>query len=219
MITLAQVETNPKVVTYLAKADEYMKAIGYTEHGKRHASIIAKTARDILKKLNHPEREAELAAIAAYLHDIGNLINRSDHGQTSALIAGTILSEMGMDCEEVADIMGAIGNHEEELGDPINSIAAAIIIADKSDVHRSRVRTPSMIKFDIHDRVNYAVERSVINIDPPNKKISYIIKIDTAISQVMEYFEIFLSRMIIAKRAANYLGCDFELLINDVKLL
>lgn len=219
MITLTQVETNPKVVTYLAKADEHMKAIGYTEHGKRHALIAAKIAREILAKLNHPQREAELASIAAYLHDIGNLVNRSDHGQTSAIIAGSILNEMGMDNTEVSEIMGAIGNHEEELGDPISPIAAATIIADKSDVHRSRVRTPSMIKFDIHDRVNYAVERSVVNIDPEKKKISYVLKIDTEISQVMEYFEIFLSRMIISKRAANYLGCDFELVINDVKLL
>lgn len=219
MITLTQVETNPKVVTYLAKADEHMMAIGYTEHGKRHASIAAKIAREILSKLDYPPRLAELAAISAYLHDIGNLVNRSDHGQTSAIIAGTILGEMGMDYEEVTEIMGAIGNHEEELGDPISPIAAATIIADKSDVHRSRVRTPSMIKFDIHDRVNYAVEKSRVNIDPENKKIAYVIKIDTAISQVMEYFEIFLSRMIIAKRAANFLGCDFELLINDVKLL
>lgn len=219
MITLAQVEANPKVVTYLAKADEYMKAIGYTEHGKRHASITAKIAREILVKLNFPPRQAELAAIAAYLHDIGNLINRTDHGQSSAIVASMVLNEMEMDHTEVTEIMGAIGNHEEEMGDPISPVAAAVIIADKSDVHRSRVRTPSMIKFDIHDRVNYAVEKSVVHVDAENKKISYVIKIDTAISQVMEYFEIFLSRMIIAKRSANYLGCDFELLINDIKLL
>lgn len=219
MITLAQVEANPKVVTYLEKADEYMKAIGYTEHGKRHASITAKIAKEILTKLHYPERQAELAAIASYLHDIGNLVNRTEHGQTSAIIAGDILSEMGMDHTEVTDVMGAIGNHEEEMGDPISPIAAAAILADKSDVHRSRVRTPSMIKFDIHDRVNYAVERSAVTVDPKHKKISYVIKIDTSISQVMEYFEIFLSRMIIAKRAANFLGCDFELLINEVKLL
>lgn len=219
MITLAQVKENPKVVTYLSKADEHMKAIGYTEHGKRHASIAAKIAREILSKLKFPQRQTELASIAAYLHDIGNLVNRADHGQTSALIAYTILSEMGMAHKEITEIMGAIGNHEEALGDPISPIAAATIIADKSDVHRSRVRTPSMIKFDIHDRVNYAVERSVVNIKPEKKKISYVIKIDTGISQVMEYFEIFLSRMIISKRAANFLGCDFELLINEVKLL
>jgi len=219
MITLAEVEANPKVVTYLAKADQYMKAIGYTEHGKRHATITAKISKEILTKLNFPAREAELAAIASYLHDVGNLINRTDHGQTSAIIAGNLLNEMGMDYSEVTDVMGAIGNHEEEMGDPVSPIAAAVIIADKADVHRSRVRTPSMIKFDIHDRVNYAVERSVVNIDPENKKITYVIKIDTSISQVMEYFEIFMSRMIIAKRSANYLGCDFELLINDVKLL
>jgi len=219
MITLQDVEANPKVVTYLAKADEYMKAIGYTEHGKRHAMITAKISKDILSKLKYPERQAELAAIAAYLHDVGNVINRTEHGQTSALISERILSEMGMDYSEVTDIMSAIGNHEEELGDPISPVAAAIILADKSDVHRSRVRSPSMIKFDIHDRVNYAVERSFVTVDAEAKKIAYVIKIDTSISQVMEYFEIFLSRMIIAKRSANFLNCDFELLINDVKLL
>ena len=219
MITLEQVEKNPKVIIYLQKADEYMEAIGYTEHGKRHASIAAKIAHEILTKLGYPPREAELASIAAYLHDIGNLVNRSDHGQTSALIAYNLLTEMGMDHKEITAIMGAIGNHEEERGDPISSVAAATIIADKSDVHRSRVRNPSMIKFDIHDRVNYAVERSIVKIDPDNKKISYILRIDTQISQVMEYFEIFLSRMVISKRAANYLKCDFELIINDVKLL
>ena len=219
MQTLEQVENNPKVIIYLQKADEYMGAIGYTEHGKRHAHITAKIAKDILTKLSYPKRETELAAIAAYLHDIGNLVNRSDHGQTSALIACNILTEMGMDHNEITAIMGAIGNHEEERGDPISPIAAAVIIADKSDVHRSRVRTPSMIKFDIHDRVNYAAERSQIKIDPENKKISYVLRIDTQISQVMEYFEIFMSRMVISRRAANFLKCDFELIINDVKLL
>lgn len=219
MITLQDVEKYPKVITYIAKADSYMKSIGYTEHGKRHASIAAKNARNILTKLNYPKRKAELAAIAAYLHDIGNLITRKDHGQTSALLASMILEEMGMNLEEIAEIMGAIGNHEEEYGDPISDIAAAVIIADKSDVHRSRVRTPSLIKFDIHDRVNYGAERSVVNIDVKSKKISFVLRIDTKISQVMEYFEIFLSRMIISKRAANFLGCDFELIINDVKLM
>jgi len=219
MIGLKEVEKNPKVITYLAKADDYMKACGYTEHGKRHASITARIAAEILIKLKFPPRQAELAAIAAYLHDIGNLVNRNDHGQTSAIISGIILEEMGMDMVETAEVMGAIGNHEEESGDPISPVAAAIIIADKSDVHRSRVRSPSMIKFDIHDRVNYAAEKSTVAIDVPGKKITFSLKIDTKISQVMEYFEIFLSRMIISKRAANYLGCSYELKINDIKLL
>ena len=219
MITLKDVEQNPKVITYLAKADDYMKACGYTEHGKRHASIAGNIAALILTKLEFPPRQAELAAIAAYLHDIGNLVNRSDHGQTSAIITGIILEQMGMDLVEVTEIMGAIGNHEEEYGDPISPVAAATIIADKSDVHRSRVRSPSMIKFDIHDRVNYAAEKSTVTIDPEHKKITFSLRIDTKISQVMEYFEIFLSRMIISKRAANYLGCDYELKVNDIKLL
>lgn len=219
MINLKDVESNLQVITYLKKADEYMKAIGYTEHGFRHAKIAAKIAKNILTKLNFSARQAELANIAAYLHDIGNLITRTDHGQTSAILAGQILNGMGMSFEETAEVMSAIGNHEEEYGDPVSPVAAAVIIADKSDVHRSRVRTPNMIRFDIHDRVNYAVERSTVNISVKDKKISYVIKIDTQISQVMEYFEIFLSRMIISKRAATFLGCDFELLINDVKLL
>ena len=219
MITLKQVAANPKVITYLQKTDEYMAAIGYTEHGTRHAKIGAKIARNILTELGYKQRQQELAAIAAYLHDIGNLVNRNDHGQTSALIACTILTEMKMDHVEITEIMSAIGNHEEEMGDPVGPVAAAVIIADKSDVHRSRVRSPSMIKFDIHDWVNYAVESSKVHIDPKKKKISYCLQIDTQISQVMEYFEIFLSRMIISKRAANYLGCDFEMIINDVKLM
>lgn len=219
MIKFDDVAINPKVVTYLQKADEYMKAIGYTEHGSRHAKISAKIAKDILSKLGCAKRQIELAGIAAYLHDIGNLVNRNDHGQTSALISASILESMGMDYTEITEIMSAIGNHEEEMGDPVSPVGAAIIIADKSDVHRSRVRTPNMINFDIHDRVNFAVERSQVKISPKRKKITYVLKIDTMISQVMEYFEIFLSRMIISKRAANYLGCDFELIINDVKLM
>jgi len=219
IVTFDNVRQNPKVVIYLQKADEYMEAIGYTEHGKRHAGIAAKIAGEILRKLNYSQREAELASIAAYLHDIGNLVNRSDHAQTSAIIAHNLLTDMGMDYTEITDIMAAIGNHEEERGDPVSPTAAATIIADKSDVHRSRVRTPDMIKFDIHDRVNYAVEHSLVKIIPEDRKISYILQIDTKISQVMEYFEIFMSRMIMSNRAAKYLKCDFELIINDTKLL
>jgi uncharacterized protein len=169
--------------------------------------------------LNYPERTAELAAIAGYLHDTGNLLHRVGHPMSGAMLALIELRQMGMDPAELAIIMGAIGNHEEDAGDPVSEVSAAIILADKSDVHRSRVRNPNTLAFDIHDRVNYAAQRSFVRVDNDHKTISLNVDIDTSISQVMEYFEIFLSRMLISRRAANFLGCNFELVINKVKLL
>lgn len=218
-VTLDDIKTNPQVRAYLAKADELMAAVGYTEHGERHAKITAKIAYNILKELGFPEKDARIAAIAGYLHDMGNLVGRYDHGEVSALIAQNILQGLGMDYSDVATIMGAIGNHEEEKGEPISSIAASIILADKSDVHRSRVRNPNMITFDIHDRVNYAAEKSNIVVSDDRKTITLVLTIDTKISQVMEYFEIFLSRMIMCQRAAKFLKCNFALMINNTKLL
>jgi len=219
MITLEKVRQHPTVKAFLAHADSYLEMIGYTEHGERHASLTADIAYNILKHLGYPEREAEIAAIAGYLHDIGNVINRDDHGQSSALIAMPILKELGATPDEIAKIMGAIGNHEEELGDPVSEVAAAVILADKSDVHKTRVRTPDHLRYDIHDRVNYAVEHSFLRVDAKARTITLELTIDTAISQVMEYFEIFLSRMIICRRAAQLLKCDFKLEINNVKFL
>lgn len=218
-VTLEDVKNHPQVEAFLQKADEHMKAIGYTEHGFRHANIVAKTAAEILNKLGHKKRMVELATISGYLHDIGNVTGRYDHGQVSAMIAKDVLLDLGMPPLEVAVIIGALGNHEEPDADPINEVCASLIIADKADVHRSRVRNLRMISFDIHDRVNYAVRRSFIRVDKKARSIALVLKIDTGISQVMEYFEIFLSRMVISRRAAKFLRYNFNLIANNVKLL
>ncbi|MBM3134170.1 MAG: HD domain-containing protein [Chloroflexi bacterium] len=219
MLTLDDVRQNPFISTFLKRADEQMGVLGYTEHGERHASLVANIAQNILKRLGHPERAAQLAAIAGYLHDIGNVVHREEHAHSSALIAMDVLRKMRMPPEEIAIIMGAIGNHEEERGDPVGEISAAVIIADKADVHRSRVRNPNTVAFDIHDRVNYAAQRSFVRVDGERKTISLEVDIDTNVSKVMEYFEIFMTRMIIARRAAAFLGCQFEVIINKTKML
>jgi len=217
-ITLRDVRSNPKVKTYIEKANEQMSAVGYTEHGFRHAGIVAGVARGIPRQLGLSRRESELAAIAGYLHDIGNVINRSNHCETGALLAQQILSDMGMDPVEIAAAMGAIGNHEEESGFPINDVAAAVIIGDKSDVHFSRVQNPNPRSFDIHDRVNHAVQKSYLRVDSDSKTISLELTVDVESASVMEYFEIFLLRMVMCRRAADVLGCKFKLVINDVDL-
>ncbi len=218
-VTLKDVKADPVVDADIKKADEHMAAVGYTEHGFRHASLTANIAHNIIEQLGLPERDAEISAIAGYLHDIGNLIGRYDHGECSALLVNSILKDMDMDPVEIATIMGAIGNHEEEKGDPVNNVAAALILADKSDVHHSRVRNPHMISFDIHDRVNYAAKKSFVRVNKKEKTITLEVIIDTEVSQVMEYFEIFLSRMVMCQRAAKFLGCRFSLVINNVRLL
>ncbi len=218
-LTLKDLKENPKIRHFVRKADETLAALGYTEHGERHVSLVAKRAGKILRELGYPERMAELAEIAGYLHDIGNLINREYHAQTGAVIAYKLLEELGMDYEELAEVMMAIGNHHEEDGTPVSPVAAALILADKSDVHRSRVRPIGNIEEDIHDRVNYAATFSKIIIDRDKKIITYKIEIDTNIAPVMEYFQIFLSRMLIASKAAKRLGCKFELIINDTKMI
>ena len=218
-ITLEAVKKNQLVNNFITAANEYLGAVGYTEHGFRHVSLVASVAHNTLTHLNYPDPLPELAGIAGYLHDIGNVVNRQDHGQSAALIAMKILGQMNATPEEIATIISAIGNHEEEIGEPVNPVAAALILADKSDVHKTRVRNPNMIAFDIHDRVNFAAERSFLKVDTQKKLISLDLTIDTKISQVMEYFEIFMSRMIMCRRAAKFLGCNFELIINERKLL
>jgi hypothetical protein len=239
-LTLDDLKNNKKVRIYLEKADAHLAGIGYTEHGLRHANIVGKRAQDILLKLNYKDGDARLAAIAGFLHDIGNMVGRVNHGQAGALLVRAILEDIGMDIEDIVLVMGAIANHEEDTGDPTNIVSASLIIADKSDVHRSRVRNPSLISaalildnkmdpmsapggttmgfYDIHDRVNYAATESELKVDPIEKSIVLELSIDTRISGVMDYFEIFLSRMIICRRAAKFLGCDFHLIINKVRL-
>jgi len=219
IVKLEDVRNHPKTQIYLESADKYMEAIGYTEHGRRHAEISAKRAKDLLLQLQFSEKEAEMSTISSFLHDIGNMVGRVNHGLTGAILAKEILDELKMDTRDICKIMGAIGNHEEEVGNPADPICAALILGDKSDVHRSRVRNPSMVSFDIHDRVNYAVTDSSLRADPEKRIIYLELTIDTHISQVMEYFEIFLSRMTMAKKSAKILNCDFKLIMNNVELL
>jgi metal-dependent HD superfamily phosphatase/phosphodiesterase len=218
VITFDQVRENPRVKVYVRKADEALAEIGYTEHGERHVGLIAHIAFNTLKRLGYADRECELAQIAGYLHDIGNGVNREQHAQTGATMAMQLLHELGMPDVEIVRVMGAIGNHHENDGDPVSPVAAAVILADKSDVHRTRVRNPDMIRFDIHDRVNYAVEKSFLNVDESRKAITLELTIDTSISQVMEYFEIFMTRMLASRKAATYLGCTFGLTVNGNRL-
>ena len=218
--TLDDVRTDPKVRVYIRAANHQTGAIGYTEHGERHAQTSADGARFILKALGHEPRRCELAAIAAYLHDMGNAVTRDRHGQTGALLAKDILEDLGFITEEVATVMGAIANHEEsEGGLPVSAVSAAVIIADKSDVHRSRVRNPKTTTFDIHDRVNYAATSAEIKVSRKEKLITLDLTIDTEVAPLMEYFEIFLTRMMLSRRAAEFLRCRFALVINNTRLL
>jgi metal-dependent HD superfamily phosphatase/phosphodiesterase len=217
-VTIKEVREHPRLITFLGAADQYMNAVGYTEHGQRHANLVSNIAHNILTHLEHKKPLPELAAIAGYLHDSGNMVSRTAHEQCGALLAIEILESLGMNSDEIALIAGAISNDEEETGDPVNAIAAAVILADKSDVHQSRVR-PNLKMFDIHDRVNYASKKSFLRVNNSQRTITLELTIDTAISQVMEYFEIFLTRMIMCRRAAKFLQCNFELIINNIKLL
>ncbi|MGB9886850.1 MAG: HD domain-containing protein [Moorellales bacterium] len=218
-VDLEVVKRDSEVATYIVRSNEHLGAMGYTEHGHRHVDLVAHVAYNIMSYLGYPQRVAELAAIAGYLHDIGNVVSRHNHGQAGALIAYQILSRLGMPPEEIASVVGAIGNHEEEYGHAVNPVAAALILADKSDVHRSRVRNQDPATFDLHDRVNYAVERSFLRVDAGRKRLTMELKIDTKISPVMDYFEIFLSRLLMCRRAAAFLGCTFGMEINGAKFL
>jgi metal-dependent HD superfamily phosphatase/phosphodiesterase len=215
---LRGVRANPKIRAYLEKANEQMAAIGYTEHGLRHAALVAAIARNTCTALGYPPRMAELAAIAGYLHDIGNVVSRHGHPQTGATIAFILLNEMGFDAGEIGLVIGAIGNHEEPEGVPINSLAAAVILADKSDVHFSRVQNPNLDTFDIHDRVNHAVQKSHLRVDADTKTITLELTVDTSGATVMEYFEIFVERMVMCRIAAEVLGCRFRLTVNGLDL-
>lgn len=218
VITLKDVKANPKVKRLIEGANEVMKAMGYTEHGHRHVGIVSSITKYILEKIGTPPREIELGQIAGYLHDIGNVINRVNHPMTGANIAFTILNEMGMPPDELAPVLGAIGNHEELAGLPISNMSAALIIADKSDVHFSRVQNPLLETFDIHDRVNYAVQKSRIEIPQDRKNIQLMLEVDSSYASVMEYFEIFLSRMVMCRKAADTLGYHFTLNVNGTEL-
>ena len=219
MPTFEEIKNNEAVRTYITKADESLIALGYTEHSFAHVTRVAETAKYILETLNYSQKEVELAQIASYLHDIGNLVNRIYHSQSGAVMAFRILDHMNMPPEDIATIVTAIGNHDEGTGVAVNPVAAALILADKTDVRRSRVRNADTTSFDIHDRVNYSVKKSVIKINEEHTLIKLKLTIDTHYSTITDYFEIFLNRMIMCRKAAEKLGLEFKLIINEQQLM
>lgn len=210
---------DPEIRCYVESGNACLGAIGITEHGPAHAKRSSHYARQILEALGYPQRTCELAAIAGYMHDIGNTVNRADHAHSGALMAFTLLNKLQMPPEEVAAICSAIGHHDEKTAYPVNPVAAALILSDKSDVRRTRVRKDAVLETDIHDRVNYAVVGMQVDIRPESKACIFNITIDTDICPVMEYFEIFLDRMVLCRKAAQTLGLQFELIINNTRLL
>lgn len=218
-VTYKDIRSNPDIKTYVEKADEMMSVLGYTDHSAAHAVKVGELAARILKGLGYDEEMQQLCLITGYMHDIGNMVNRIDHAQSGALMAFTLLTDMGMEPEHIATIVGAIGNHDEGTGLPISAVSAAIIIADKTDVRRSRVRNRDLATFDIHDRVNYAVVDNSLDIDLEDSIIRLNIEIDTEICSLMDYFEIFLKRMILCRRAAEFLNLSFRLRINGSDIL
>lgn len=219
MLTYDQVTMNEAIKTYISRADESLAALGYTEHSFAHVLHVARMAGYILQTLGYDERAVELAKIAGYLHDIGNLANRKDHSQSGAVMVYSILNDMGCDPGEIATIVTAIGNHDEGTGVPVNAVAAALILADKADVRRSRVRNKDMASFDIHDRVNYSVVESVLKINEAKTLVKLKLTVDTKFGSVMDYFEIFMGRMILCRKAAETLGLQFKLIINEQQLI
>ena len=222
-VTFEDVKNNKELSTYIKKGNDLLGVMEYTEHGFAHAGKVSEKAAELLLKLGYPERVVELARIAGYIHDIGNCVNRHEHAQSGAMMAFRILDRMGFPAEEVADIVGAVGNHDEGTGTAVSPISAALILADKSDVRRSRVRYKSRNKAklvsDIHTRVNYAVYKSTLRLNDDLTGVILELEIDTEISAVMEYFEIFLTRMTMCRNAAAFLNISFELNINNIKLL
>jgi metal-dependent HD superfamily phosphatase/phosphodiesterase len=219
MVTYESVKKNEDIKTYIREADASLIALGYTEHSFAHVGAVAAGCDYILTALDFDARTVELAKIAAHLHDIGNIVNREEHSQSGAVIAFRILDKLGMDASEIAKVVSAIGNHDEGCGVPVNSIAAALILADKSDVRRTRVRNQDFSSFDIHDRVNYSVENTALTVSEDKSSITLSITIDTEISSIMDYFEIFLERMLLCRKAAEKLGLAFKLEINRQRFI
>ena len=219
MITPAQIKANEQIKTYIERADETLSAMGFTEHSYAHVTRVAHFAEKVLSELGYPKRTCELAWIAGYMHDIGNVINRIDHAQSGAVMAFRILDKMGMEADEIATVCSAIGNHDESTAYPVNPVAAALILADKTDVRRTRVRSKDPAAFDIHDRVNYAVEKASTRLVDDNRSVLLDLTIDTEMSPVIDYFEIFMDRMLLCRRAAQKLGLAFRLEVNGQMVL
>lgn len=221
-VTFDIVRNDREVAALIEQANANLGVMGYSEHGVRHVTLVARIAINVLQRLGFDPQIQELAAIAGYLHDMGNSISRYDHSLTGALLARDVLVRLGMPARDVAIVMAAIGSHGDDsgrLGEPVHPVSAALILADKSDVHRSRVRNPDPATFDQHDRVNYAATSSFLRVDDKAKTITLELAIDTSVAQVMHYFEIFLPRMLMSRRAAEFLGCAFHIEVNDVELL
>ena len=218
-ITYEMIQNNPDINTYITQADASLIAMGFTEHSFAHVTKCANVASKLLRDLGYSEREQELAKIAGYMHDIGNVVNREDHAQSGAIMAFRLLDKLGMDASDIAAVVTAIGNHDEHTAFPVNAISAALILADKTDVRRSRVRNRDTINFDIHDRVNYAVERSDVTLDRERGTITLALTINTQVCAVMDYFEIFLTRMLLCREAAEFFHLSFKLDINGVNVL
>ena len=219
MISYEEIKNNKAINAYIKAADESLTALGFTEHSFAHVTYVARKAGDILSTLGYSDRMVELARIAGYMHDIGNVINRTDHSQSGAVMAFRILDNMGVDPEEIALIISAIGNHDEGTGVPVSPLAAALILADKSDVRRNRVRNEDLSSFDIHDRVNYSVKKSELKINEAHTIIKLKLSVDTRFGSVMDYFEIFMQRMVLCRKAAEKLGLQFKLMINEQQLI
>lgn len=219
MLTYEQIKNDPEINTYIKKADASLKTLGFTEHSFAHVGIVAENSGYILETLGYPERQVELVRIAAHLHDIGNLVNRVDHSQSGAMMAFLILKEKGMDPAEISEITTAIGNHDEGTGRPVSPMAAALILADKSDVRRSRVRNLDPSTFDKHDRVNYSVKKAELKINENHTLIKLKLFVDTRYGSVMDYFEIFMERMILCRKAAAELNLEFKLIINEQQVI
>ena len=218
-MTYEQIRKNPDINIYIQQADETLASLGFTEHSFAHVTMVAERAEYILRTMGYPERTIELAKIAGYLHDIGNLVNRTDHSQSGAVMAFRILDKLGFPADEIAVIVSAIGNHDEGTGVPVNPVAAALILADKSDVRRNRVRNQDIPSFDIHDRVNYSVTRSALKINEEHTVITLKLSVDMNFGSVMDYFEIFMQRMILCRKAAQRLDLQFRLVINGQQLI
>ena len=218
-MTYQDIKNNDEINTYIRQADQSLSALGYTEHSFAHVTLVAEKAGYILSTLGYPDRTVELVMIAGYLHDIGNIVNRVEHSQSGAIIAFRILDHLGFPPDEIGQIVTAIGNHDEGTGVPVSELAAALILADKSDVRRNRVRNQDASAFDIHDRVNYSVTKSELKINEVHTLIKLKLSVDTHYSSVMDYFEIFLKRMVLCRKAAEKLGLQFKLMINEQQLI
>lgn len=219
MITYEEIRKNEDIRTYIQSADEALAALGFTEHSFAHVTKVAESVKYILETLGFSAHEVELGMIAAYLHDIGNLVNRAEHSQSGAVMAFRILDKLGMPADEIATVCSAIGNHDESTAFPVNAVAAALILADKTDVRRTRVRNRDKATFDIHDRVNYAVEKASTTLDAAGKAVVLDLQLDTGMSPVIDYFEIFLERMLLCRKAAEKLGLSFRLVVNGQTVL